>query len=233
MDPPLPALIDGTLRATLFLSFLGRIVSVLAFKRRLLLVSVLTRLPRSLDPATNVACGMELTVSVSTVMFLTDPSVPLLGALVKGNWVNDLFEDTAAGLDELAAMGGFLGSLLVSGLAFVALFPALSLPLSGLDGASFAKASSIGFSSIRCGLSCGGALLVWFVRPPGIAGVDGKLLSCTVSSAGPGPLDPLTGVRMPDLGDRSSSATSESLARVAARVGRSTVIEGVVGVDCE
>lgn len=76
-----------------------------------------------------------------------------------------------------------------------------------------------------------GALPVGPERPPLIAGVEGRLLSCTVSSAGPFPLEPRTGVLIPDLTGRSSSPASESVERVELRVGRSTTTKGVVGAD--
>jgi hypothetical protein len=59
-----PALIDGAFRFASFLSFLGRMVSLLGFSRRL--PSTRPEAERSWLPM--VDCGTEGTVSVSTVM---------------------------------------------------------------------------------------------------------------------------------------------------------------------
>ena len=193
----MPELKDGAFRTTFFLSFFGRIVSLLGFKRILPLVSVRPRTLRSPAPPPRATCGIELTVSVSTVMFLTDPSLAVL-PLVKGSCEDDFFDCIIGGLALLATVVGFRLSLpssftLVSPL----LLPALSFPLPVLEFVSFPKASSIGFSSIRSGRSP--PLLVCAGVVP-MEGVAGWLLSCTVSSAGPEPLVPRAGVRIPNLG---------------------------------
>ena len=66
-----------------------------------------------------------------------------------------------------------------------------------------------------------------------MAGLSVRLLSCTVSSGGPFPLIPRTGVRIPDFTGWSSSGISDSLPKVELRLGRSTTMVGVVGVDCD
>jgi hypothetical protein len=67
LNTPVPLLIEGALRVARFLSFLGRIVSVLGFMRREPPRSGLPRVERSIVAICD--CGIELTVSVSTVMF--------------------------------------------------------------------------------------------------------------------------------------------------------------------
>jgi hypothetical protein len=61
-----PEVTDGALRAVFFFSFFGRIVSELG------LVRILPLFPPAGPPT--ATCGIELTVSVSTVMFLVEPS---------------------------------------------------------------------------------------------------------------------------------------------------------------
>lgn len=233
VNPPVPEFAEGAFRTTLFFSFFGRIVSLLGLRRKLPPVSVLRRVFRSPAPPPKASCGIELTVSVSTVMFLTDPSAGAVLPFVNGNCVNDLFDCTVGGLAELGAVAGFRVSFLPSALLDPAcLLPALSFPLSGLEFPSFPNASSIGFSSIRSGWSFEPPLLVRAVLVP-IAGVAGRLLSCTVSRGGPLPLIPRTGVRIPDFTGWSSSGISDSLPNVELRLGRSTTMLGVVGVDCD
>jgi hypothetical protein len=63
-----PEVSDGAFRDVFFFSFLGRIVSALCLARRLPLF------PAPPAPTPTATCGIELTVSVSTVMFLAEPS---------------------------------------------------------------------------------------------------------------------------------------------------------------
>jgi hypothetical protein len=67
LNTPVPLLIEGALRVVRFLSFLGRIVSVLGFIRREPPRSGLPKVERSIVAIWD--WGIELTVSVSTVMF--------------------------------------------------------------------------------------------------------------------------------------------------------------------
>ena len=208
-------------------------VSLLGLRRRLPPVSVLFARFRSTAPPPRATCGIELTVSVSTVMFLTDPSPDAL--LFGGSCVKDFLVCTVGGFAEFVAAADFLtfpsSPLLTSAL----LFPPLSLPLStGFNWVSLDKASSIGFSSITSGLSLSGFFppVADLIALP--AGVFGKLASLMASKAGPLPLVPRFGVRIPDLGAASSSAASESLLGFVAagpRLGRSTRIVGVEGED--
>lgn len=63
----MPEATDGAFLWIFFFSLFGRIVSELGLARRLPLI------PAPPVPLTET-CGMELTVSVSTVMFLVEPS---------------------------------------------------------------------------------------------------------------------------------------------------------------
>ena len=180
----MPAFNDGAFRTAFFFSFsfFGLTVSWLGFKRRLPPVSVRLSAFRSPAPPPKATCGIELTVSVSTLMFLTDPSVAVL-LFVKGSWEYDRFGWTPIGFAELAAVVDFRLSFpsstpLVSPL----LWPVLSLPLPISDCVSLANASSLGFSSIRSGRSFETPCLACVGFPVLIAGGVG-ILSCTVSSA--------------------------------------------------
>lgn len=66
-------LIDGAFREAFFLPLLGRIVSLLALVRRVPPCSIRPDAIRSVG-GPRVPCGMELMVSVSTVMFLAEAS---------------------------------------------------------------------------------------------------------------------------------------------------------------
>lgn len=68
----MPAVTGGCFRVGFFFSFFGRIVSVLPFVRRLTLE------PCTPAPGTSGACGIEVTVSVSTVMLCNDRSPVLV-----------------------------------------------------------------------------------------------------------------------------------------------------------
>jgi hypothetical protein len=74
-DIPDVALMEGALREAFFLPFPGRMVSLLALTRRVP-PSVRPDATRS-DPAPRVVCGIELTVSVSTVIFFVEGSAML------------------------------------------------------------------------------------------------------------------------------------------------------------
>lgn len=127
-DDTVPVLIDVGFRVAFFFSFLGRMVSLLGLRRRLP-PSPLPEAPRSPVTAPRATWGTELTVSVSTVMFLTDPSPPDLAALFGFRLVKDLLAKTADGCFVVVMEGAFkwsLSSLLASPL----IFPLLSLPLS-------------------------------------------------------------------------------------------------------
>jgi hypothetical protein len=65
---PMPEVTDGVLRAVFSFFFLGLIVSELGLALRLPLF------PAPPVPPPTATCGMELTVSVSTVIFFVDPS---------------------------------------------------------------------------------------------------------------------------------------------------------------
>lgn len=67
------ALMDGALREAFFLPLFGRIVSLLALVRRVPPCSIRPDAMRSVG-GPRVPCGMELMVSVSTVMFLAEAS---------------------------------------------------------------------------------------------------------------------------------------------------------------
>jgi hypothetical protein len=72
---PEAVLIEGALRAAFFRSFFGRMVSLLAFTRRVPAPASRPAPARS-DGGPSAACGMEDTVSVSTVMFSRAGSTP-------------------------------------------------------------------------------------------------------------------------------------------------------------
>jgi hypothetical protein len=130
-----PEVTDGALRAVFFFSFFGRMVSELGLAR------ILPLLPPAGPPT--ATCGIELTVSVSTVIFLLDPSpdgFPLPTPALKGFDAGPLGRTTGGGATE-------------ADLIFISPFPPLSLPLSlarRLDfDLSVMLACSIGFSSVN------------------------------------------------------------------------------------
>ena len=228
----MPALSEGAFRATFFFSFFGRIVSLLGFRRRLPVLSALFDKFRSTAPPPRATWGIELTVSVSTVMFLTAPSVVLAFC----SCVEDFLDCTVGGLAVLSVEAGFVVFASSPLFGSAPLLPVLSLPLSlGFVWVSFDSASSIGFSSITSGLSLSA------VFPPVtdlvalLAGAVDWLFSSMASRVEPLPLDPRPGVRKPDLAGAASSTGSASLFRLVGTgkrgLGRSTSIVGVVGVD--
>jgi hypothetical protein len=86
-----PELIEGAFRFGGFLSFLGRIVSLLGFSRRL----PSTRPDADLSWVPMVACATEGTVSVSTVMLRRGGSIRVL--LVLDSEDSEGFDDTVFG----------------------------------------------------------------------------------------------------------------------------------------
>jgi hypothetical protein len=107
----------GCFRDVFFFSFLGRIVSELGFVLRVPMA------PSFKATGANECCGIEVTVSVSTVMCCTDPSEGLV-------FLFDMLDcrDGRAG-----------GTLVNAGLLFPLTLP-LSLPLSLLEAAKLALA---------------------------------------------------------------------------------------------
>lgn len=91
---------DGVLRDTLFLSFLGLMVSLLGFRRTLPPPSARPVTERS--PVLRADCGIELTVSVSTVMFRLAPSG--CRDLAEESGVKAFFEGTVLGRGALVGV---------------------------------------------------------------------------------------------------------------------------------
>ena len=195
----MPVVTDGALRVVFFFSFFGRIVSVLA------LVRILPALLAPPGPP-SATCGIELTVSVSTVMFLVDPSPDAL-PLPRPFVVNDLVVGAALGR-EAAAGAAEVDFILISP------FPPLSLPLSLAGWLAFdlivlvaplSKGSSFSVNVL-------GSPLCAFSSTPSrvklFPGVFGWLTSCTVSSVELAPLTPLAGVLMPGTDNESSASLS-------------------------
>lgn len=112
---PVPDATEACFRVGAFRrSFLGRMVSVLGFNRTDPLGSPLPAPGRSTFPPVSDACGIELTVSVSTVMFSL--AVLALGVL------RDVYDPEGANLvREVCVLIGAVGRLLR--------FPSLLLPL--------------------------------------------------------------------------------------------------------
>jgi hypothetical protein len=105
LEETVPLCREGGFRVDFFLSFFAFIVSELGRGRTLALEFILLEAPRSpLTPSTT--WGMELTVSVSTVMLLIDSEAGLL--LVEARLVNDL-------LARLEAGGGGAGAVALDG----------------------------------------------------------------------------------------------------------------------
>jgi len=113
-DLPVPALMDGAFRFAGSLFFLGRIVSLLGFKRRL--PSVRPEAERSWLPMAD--CATEGIVSVSTVM------------LRRGGWVAERVESADSDCLELSWCGRAVEADRCSCiLPFFAALDPLSLPL--------------------------------------------------------------------------------------------------------
>ena len=110
----MPEVTDGALRAVFFLSFLGRMVSELG------LVRILPLLPA--PPTPTATWGIELTVSVSTVMFLVEPSPAGFPLPTPAPVLCDF---VVAPLGRGAATGAVEADLIL-----ISPFPPLSLPLS-------------------------------------------------------------------------------------------------------
>lgn len=102
-DVPDVALMEGALRDAFFLPLPGRIVSVLALTRRVPPWSVRPEAARS-DGGPSVDWGMELTVSVSTVIFFVVGSTPDFGFKL-------LNEPRGATVLALGVLSGSISSL--------------------------------------------------------------------------------------------------------------------------
>ena len=216
----MPALSDGAFRTTRFFSFFGLIVSVLGLRRRLPAVSVLPVMFRSPAPPPRATCGMVLTVSVSTIMFLADPSCTL--ALEGSSWVNEFLDFTWT-FEGFVADSGFV-VVLPPLFPLDSLCPPLSLPLSTL--------LLLVTSSSRCSLTRPESTSFAAFSPMGprpSAGVEGKLTSWTVSSAGPLALIPLAGVRIPEGMLSLSGSDCVSTLDLLLGVARSRTMLGVTG----
>jgi hypothetical protein len=112
-DLPVPALIDGAFRFAGFLSFFGRMVSLLGFNRRL--PSTRPEAERSWLPI--VDCATEGIVSVSTVM------------LRKGGWVAERVERDDSDGFVVMWFGRCVEAERSCILPFFAVLDPLSLPL--------------------------------------------------------------------------------------------------------
>jgi hypothetical protein len=123
--------------------------------------SFLDEPPRSPGPTPSETCGIEVTVSVSTIMLRTEPSPGFARALFRD--VKDRFGRTSPGGRDSTALGR------PSSLDPALLFPPLSLPLSAVCFA----ASSILASSF------------WLFVVLSVIGVEGRLASSTVSNVAP------------------------------------------------
>lgn len=130
------------------------------------------------------------------------------------------------GRTELLAVA-VLRDAALSAVAPVLLLPPLSLPLSAFIFDSLTKASSTEFSEITSGRSSEPGFDALMVLDVPIAGVEGVLLSWTVSSVGPLLLIPLTGVRIPGAIVFSPSPSSKPSYWPETGVGRSTTMLGV------
>lgn len=178
----MPEVTDGCFRFGFFFSFLGRIVSALGLARRL-----------PFDPGAPVlgatdTWGIEVTVSVSTIMLCADPS--------------DGFPRTPLGfadvLDCLEVSGG--GALVAAGRRSAALLP-LSLPLSfGVTVPIFDCTGLVVVGSARAGCEPARDVVLRFRfsrASPSSRGDAGGLLSWTVSNVAGVPPVARIGVRIP------------------------------------
>lgn len=205
---PFPADTVGCFRTDLFFSFFGRIVSVLGFVRRLVL-----------DPCTPVggtrgAWGIDVTVSVSTVMLCSDgsPALP--------------FADLMAVVDCLLDKGGAAGarplrSALMLPLSLPLSFEAWAFPAGFLDSArSTDSAWDASETMLSSAFSSSDS--------PGRRGDPTGLASCTVSRVDELPPPPRAGVLMPAGGWASSGSVSEgqSAGDGCGGVARCTLISG-------
>lgn len=205
---PVPDVTDGGLRAVFFLSFFGRIVSVLGFARRL------PPLPGPTAPPTAI-WGIELTVSVSTVM--VEPSAAGLPLLMVPPRLSAFFG--GHGARPPADGGGIVVDF------FVSVLSPLSLPLSRtvlvlLSSGFGATLASSRFLSSRCS-----------ARSNCRAGVLGWLFSCTVSKVELAPLTPRAGVRMPLGTEAVSSVSLSRLRRSGTEPSMLDSEEGIVFAD--
>jgi hypothetical protein len=196
----MPEVTDGGLRVVFFLSFLGRIVSELGFVRMLPFTPALPLPPTAI-------CGIDVTVSVSTVIFRVDPSPESFPrpAAVAATTLYGFIGGTGFGR-------GTRGFEIVVCLIFKSsLLPPLSLPLSVVPVSDlFLRLLPKALSIILC---CSA-----FLRPSSVlssppptptAGLAGRLISCTVSRVELAPLAPRAGVRIPGTANSSSSESFE------------------------
>lgn len=96
-------LMDGALREAFFLPLLGRIVSLLALARRVPPCSIRPDAIRSAG-GPRVPCGMELMVSVSTVIFLAEASALGLRLLTDALGITALARGVASGSCSSASL---------------------------------------------------------------------------------------------------------------------------------
>ena len=164
-------------------------------------------LPLFPPPAVPTATwGIELTVSVSTVILLVEPSP---GGFPLPVPVPNDFEA------EGAWRTGGVGAVEVD-LSLTSPFPPLSLPLSFegrlgfalrvlTEAVSDASFSDIAFEGPFSAISSAPSIPILAL------GVFGLLISCTVSSVELAPLTPLAGVLIPVTGEVSSASLFDEL----------------------
>lgn len=182
-DLPEAALIDGAFRDCFFLSFFGFMVSLLAFAFKVPPASA--RPDKERSGALSVACATELTVSVSTVMFLVVGSAPDFDfRLLKEALVETVFGRgvVSGSVERVLGLGDCVRSPLSLSLLPLALFDAARGVLVGdwTRRSSSDKMPEYFDSPLLMTPSCGNPAVV------------GRLASCTVSSFG-APLPALLG----------------------------------------
>jgi hypothetical protein len=183
---PTPFVTECGFRALFLFSFFGRMVSELGFVRRLPLTPVPV-------PPPTATWGIELTVSVSTVMlFVAEASTPFFPARA-----------------EVALVRGVEFAPVDVGLSLISpFFSPLSLPLSVVPAA----ADDFMFFEKACSIACcsSGSPLSFHSRELSnpTPGLPGWLDSGTVSSVVALVLTPRPGLRMPDIADGSSLSVS-------------------------
>ena len=176
------------LRTAFFLSFFGRIVSVLALGRRLLDVSVRPGPFLSLAPPPTATCGTELTVSVSTVIVFVAPSAADLS--FPGILLYDCL-GCIAGVFADVPVVDVLGCQALGTSSSTFFFPSAVDDVPSIDCfCSFVEVSlrSIG-ACAGCSFRCCGV---------SSDGVEGALFSSTVSKGAPAALVFLVGVLVPE-----------------------------------
>lgn len=176
----MPVVTEGCFRVPFFFSFFGRIVSLLGLVRRLPFE------PWTPPPGATATCGIEVTISVSTVMLCRD--------------VSPAFPFPTAGLTEvldcLVVNGGAIEDPAVRRLA---LMLPLSLPLSFIL-AFEAKLLMIEASAVSACEDSDMKLSSNFssIESSGTLGELRGLTSCTVSRVDALPPAPRAGVLAPD-----------------------------------